>query len=102
MWEEWLKEWEHVKSKEPEDEGVNCWTWRGMTAYRFPSCLKILMTSWVLITSLGFLTDTMLWKQGCRWDVDRRLVTLEEAKTHTEEKTVKKMKGDSADKQNYH
>lgn len=52
--------------------------------------------TWVLIISLGFLTDAMLQKQGW-WDVDGRLVMVE-----NREKTVKKMKGDSADKQNYH
>lgn len=82
MWEVWLKEWEHFKSKGPEDEGVNCWTSKGAVVYRFPSCLKILTTSWVLITSLGFLTDAMLQKQG----KDGPLVMLEEAKTRTEER----------------
>lgn len=52
--------------------------------------------TWVLVISLGFLTDAMLQKQGW-WDVDGRLVMVE-----NREKTVKKMKGDSADKQNYH
>lgn len=103
MWELCLKEWEHFNSNNPEDDRVNCWTSKGASANRFPSCLKVLMSGWVLITRLGFLTDVGAPKT--RLPVGRRRTTGNVRRSkgvHGGEKTVRKMKGDSADKQNYH
>lgn len=73
MWEVCLKEWEHFNSNNPEDDRVNCWTSKAAIASRFPSCLKVLMSGWVLITRLGFLTDVGAAKT--RLPVGRRRTT---------------------------